>query len=256
MKWPNIDMWQPLFASLALVNCTAADVPEIYHGRVEQTVLAVPSAIATSVLYDGESDWTPPDKPRSERTDRDAIRMIEFYVDLDQPGHVLTDQAARERLAAHSGTLHLPAIFGHVLGISIDFSPGRQSSAKAIRSQFGRPDFGPAFRALNPTSPEYGLATRRADWSKPVKGRELHGNSIFDVDVDYLSETENTYIYCNDSRQSVAPFASMPTCQFMIIIPKLGGVIRGTIDRGDVPRWRELRAAALATFYSFVVVSH
>ena len=213
--------------------------------------MAVPSAIASSVLYDGESDWTPPAKPKSERTDQDAIRVIEFFVDLDHPSHVITDQAARERL----GALHLPALFGHVLGLTVDFSPGEQSSAAAIRTRFsvGTASPSPAFRALEPASPEYGLETRRADWSKPVDDRRPHGIGMFDVDVDYLSTTENTYLFCNDGRQSVAPFAPMPFCQFVIVAPQLGAKISGSIDRGDVPRWRDLRAAALATLQSFVV---
>lgn len=244
-----------LLAGLALVSCTAADVPEFYRGRAGRVTLAVPSRIAGSVLYDGESDWTAPEKPKAQRTDGDLIKRIEFHVDLDHPESVMTDQAARARLEESSGTLHLPAIVGHVVGITADLSPEGQPSAATVRSHFGTGSMypAPAFRALKPIPAEYGLETRRADWAKLVKGREPHGAGIFDVDIDYLSTTENTYIYCNDARQVVAPFAPMPTCQFVIVVPELGGRLTGSIDRGDVPRWRDLRAAALATLRSFVV---
>lgn len=246
-----------LLAALALASCAAADAPEVYHGRAGKTVLAVPSRIASSVLYDGESDWTAPEKPKAQRTDRDPIRVIEFYVDLDNPDSIITDQAARDRLLARSGTLHLPAVVGHVVGITADFLSEGQPSAAAIRSRFstGKLYPAPAFRALKPAPPEYGLETRRADWSKPVKDRKPHGNGIFDVDVDYLSTTENTWLYCNDAQQVVAPFAPMPTCKFVIVVPELGAQVSGSIDRGDVPRWRDLRAAALATLHSFVVAT-
>lgn len=248
-------MWQPLFASLAFVGCALADIPETYHGRVGRTILAVPSAIAGSVLYDGETDWAAPEKPKSNRTDQDVIKSIQFFVDLDQPGHIITDQAARERLVERGAVLHLPAVFGHVLGITVNFGTETQKSAVAIRAQFNSYSFAPAFRALQRAPSEYGLETRRADWSKPVKGREHHGIGMFDVDVDYLSEAENIYIYCNDARQHVAPFAPMPTCQFKIVVPEFEGVISGVIDRGDVSNWRNLRASALATLHSFVAAS-
>ena len=246
-----------LLAALALVGCTAVDVPEVYHGRAGRTVLAVPSRVATSVLYEGESDWTTPGKPKAERTDHDPIRVIEFFVDLDRTDSITTDEAARDRLLQRSGTLHLPAIVGHVVGVTVDLPAERQPSAATIRSHFdtGSTFPAPAFQMLKPVPPEYGLQTRRADWSKTVKDRRLHGTGIFDVDVDYLSTTEDTYLYCNDARQLGAPFAPMPTCKFMFVVPGLGGLVSGSIDRGDVSRWRNLRAAALARLHSFVVTS-
>lgn len=86
-----------------------------------------------------------------------------------------------------------------------------------------------------------------------MRDRERHGGSIFNVDVDYLSVSDNIRLYCNDARQVVAPFAPMASCQFVIVVPELGGRVSGRIDRGDVPRWRDLRAAALMTLHSFVV---
>lgn len=246
-------MRRMLLASVALVGCSAADIPEVYHGRAGRTVLALPSAIAASVLYDEESDWAPSDKPKSERTDRDAIRRIEFFVDLDHPDSVISDQAARERIMERSGTLHLPALVGHIIGITVDFPPKKPPSAEEIRSQFKRYHVAPAFRTLEPATPEYGFETRRTNWSRPMKNRVRYGSGIFDIDVDYLNAAENTYIFCNDARQAVAPFAPMPTCQFKIVVPELAGIISGSIDRGDVHRWRELRTAALATLHSFVV---
>ncbi len=218
-------------------------------------MLAVPSRIASSVLYDGESDWTAPDKPKAQRSEDDPIRLIEFYVDLDHPDSIITDQAARNRLLERSGTVNVPAVVGHVVGITVDLPAERQPSAAAIRSHFSTGNLypAPAFQALKPASPEFGLETRRADWSKPVKDRERHGVGIFNVDVDYLSVTENTWLYCNDTRQVAAPFAPMAGCQFVIVVPELGGRVSGRIDRGDVPRWRDLRAAALMTLQSFVV---
>ena len=244
-----------LLAALAAVGCAAAEVPEVYHGRAGRAVLAVPSTIASSVLYDNESDWTAPEKPKAERTDRDPIRGIEFFVDLDHPDRVITDQAARDRLLERSGTLHLPSVVGHVVGITVDLPAEGQPSAAMIRSgeSVGKLYPAPAFQALKPAPAEYGLETRRADWSKLVKDRERHGIGIFNVDVDYLSRSENTYLYCNDARQVVAPFEPMPTCQFVIVVPELAGRVSGSIDRGDVPRWRDLRAAALATLHFFEV---
>ncbi|MCI1141608.1 hypothetical protein MOP88_03410 [Sphingomonas sp. WKB10] len=240
---------------LALAGCAAADIPEIYHGHAGKSVLAVPSRIASSVLYDGESDWTAPEKPKAQRTDRDPIRLIEFYVDLDHPDSIITDQAARDRLLARSGTVNVPAVVGHVVGITVDLPAEAQPSVAAIRSQFSKGHLfpAPAFQALKPAPPEFGLETRRADWSKPVKDRERHGGGIFNVDVDYLSVADDIWLYCNDTRQVVAPFAPMASCQFVIVVPEMGGRISGRIDRGDVPRWRDLRAAALATLRSFVV---
>lgn len=244
-----------LIAMLALAGCAATDVPETYHGRVGRTVLAVPSRIASSVLYDGESDWTAPAKPRAQRTEHDPIRLIEFYVDLDHPDSIITDQAARSRLLERSGTVNVPAVVGHVVGITVDLPVERQLSAAAIRSQFstGSSYPAPAFQALKPAPSEFGLETRHADWSKPVKDRERHGAGIFNVDVDYLSESENTWLYCNDARQVVAPFAPMASCKFVLVVPELGARVSGSIDRGDVPRWRNLRAAAMTTLHSFVV---
>lgn len=248
-------MRRVLLAMLALAGCAAADVPEVYHGRAGKTVLAVPSRTASSVLYDGESDWTTPEKPKAQRTDRDPIRGIEFYVDLDHPDSIITDQAARDRLLEKSGTVNVPAVVGHVIGITVDFPAGDQRSAAAIQSQFSKGKLypAPAFQALKPAPPEYGFETRRADWSKPVKDRKLHGGGIFDVDVDYLNTAESTWFYCNDARQVVAPFAPMPTCKFVIVVPELGAQVSGSLDRGDVPHWRELRASALTTLQSFVV---
>ncbi|WP_267380380.1 MULTISPECIES: hypothetical protein [unclassified Sphingomonas] len=241
------------FVALAAVSCAAAEVPEVYHGRAGSIVLAVPSRIASSVLYDDESDWTPPDTPKAARTDRDPIRVIEFFVDLDHPDRIITEEAARDRRLQSSGALHLPAVVGHVVGVTVDLPAEGQPSAAAIRAgtSLGQLYPAPAFQALQPAPPEYGLETRRADWSKPVKDRVLHGNGIFDVDVDYLSTAENTYITCNDGRQGVAPFAPMPTCQFIIVVPPLHGRLSGSVDRGDMPRWRDLHAAALHTLHSF-----
>lgn len=255
LRYRDCNARRVLLAPLLFVGCSVSKVPEIYHGHVGRTVLAVPSRVASSVLYNGESDWTASERPKAERTNRDPIQSIEFYVDLDHPNMTVTDQAARDRLSERSGELHLPSIVGHVIGITVDFPEAVQSTAAAWRSQLssGKPYPG-AFQALEPALPEYGLETRRADWSKPVEGRERHGNSIFDVDVDYLGRTENIYLYCNDARQVVAPFAPMPTCQFRIIVPEMGGRISGSLDRGDVPRWRDLRSAALATLHSFVAV--
>ena len=244
-----------LWAMLALAGCAAAEVPEVYRGRVSKVVLAVPSRIASSVLYDGESDWTTPEKSKAQRTDRDPIRSIEFYVDLDHPDRIITDQAARDRLLERSGTVNGPAVVGHVVGITVDLPTEGQPSAAAIRSQFSKGNLyaAPAFQALKPAHPEFGLETRRADWSRPVKDRQRHGGGIFNVDVDYLSVAENTWLYCNDARQVVAPFAPMASCQFVIVVPELGARVSGSIDRGDVPHWRDLREAALATLHSFVV---
>lgn len=244
-------------AMLALTGCAAADVPEVYHGRAGKTVLAVPSGIASAVLYDGESDWTAPEKPRAQRTDRDPIRRIEFYVDLDHPNRVITDRAARDRLLLRIGTVNAPAVVGHVVGITVDFPAEGQPSAAAVRSEFSKSNQYPAlaFKALKPAPSEFGLETRRADWSKPVKDRERHGGGIFNVDVDYLSATENTWLYCNDAQQVVPPFAPMAGCEFVIVVPELGGRVSGRIDRGDVPRWRDLRAIALTTLRSFMVSS-
>lgn len=251
----DLTMRRALLAMLALAGCAAADVPEVYHGRAGKTVLTVPSRIASSVLYDDESDWTAPEKPKAQRTDRDSIRRIEFYVDLDHPDSIITDQAARDHLLERSGTVNAPAVVGHVVGITVDLPVEKQPSAAAIRSQFSRGNLypAPAFQALKPAPPEFGLETRRADWSKPVKDRERHGFGIFNVDVDYLSVTENTWLYCNDTRQVAAPFAPMASCQFVIVVPELGGRVSGSIDRGDVPHWRDLRAATLMTLHSFVV---
>jgi hypothetical protein len=243
-----------LFATLALAGCAAADVPEVYHGRAGKTVLAVPSRIASSVLYDGESDWTAPEKPKAQRTDRDLIRVIEFYVDLDHPDSIITDQAARDWLMERIGTVNVPAVVGHVVGLTVDFSTDGQPSAADVRSQFSRSIFpAPVSQGLKPAPPEFGLETRHTDWSKAAKDRERHSGDIFNVDVDYLSVADNIWLYCNDTRQVVAPFAPMASCQFVIVVPELGGRISGRIDRGDVPRWRDLRAAALMTLHSFVV---
>ena len=243
-----------LIAALAASGCAAAEVPEVYHGRAGNFVLAVPSKIASSVLYDGESDWTAPEKPKVQRTDHDAIRIIEFYVDLDHPDQIITDQAARDRLLERSGSVHPGAMVGHVVGITVDFPADGQPSAVDVRSQFSRSIFPAAVsRALKPAPSEYQLETRRADWSKPIKGRKRYGTGIFDVDVDYLSTTENTWLYCNDARQVVEPFAPMPTCKFVVVAPGLGARVSGSIDRSDVPRWRDLRTAVLRTLRSFEV---
>ncbi|GHH26810.1 hypothetical protein GCM10008023_41860 [Sphingomonas glacialis] len=117
----------------------------------------MPSRIASSVLYDGESDWAAPEKPKVQRTDRDPIRVIEFYVDLDHPDSIMTDQAARDRLLERPGTVNLPAVMGHVVGVTVDFPAGERRSAAAIRSQFSKGTLypAPAFQALKPAPPEY-----------------------------------------------------------------------------------------------------
>jgi len=240
------------------MSCAAAEVPktpEVYHGRAGKTVLAVPSKVASSVLYDGESDWVAPEKPKTQRTVRDPIRVIEFFVDLDDPGRVITDQAARNRLLERKGSTDQVAVEGHVVGITVRLADEGLLRAAEIRAQFGAGSLypAPAFRALKPAPSEYGLETRRADWSQRIEDRKRHGNSIFDVDVDYLSTSSETWLFCNDARQIAAPFAPMPTCKFKIVVPSLGAVLSGSIDRADVPLWRDLRAAALLTLNSFVV---
>ena len=243
-----------LSAALAAAGRAAAEVPEVNYGRAGKAVLAVPTKIASSVLYDGESDWTAPEKSAVRRTDRDPIRTIEFYVDLDHPDQIIADQAARNRLLERSGSVHAGAMVGRVIGITVDFPIDGQPSAADVRSKFSRSIFPAAVsRALKPALSEYQMETRRADWSKSIKGRERYGSGIFDVDVDYLSTTENTWLYCNDARQVVEPFAPMPTCNFVIVVPEFGARVSGSIDRSDVPRWRDLRASALRTLRSFEI---
>lgn len=245
----NIRGRRILFVAVTLLGCTAAEVPEIYHGRAGQTVLAVPSRIASSVLYDGESDWVPPERPRAKRTDRDPIQAINFWVDLEQPNKITPDAVARDWLLNRGGAMNLPALNGQIIGISVGFPKSKLPYAATVRSRVSEGVGWP----LKPAPFEHGLETRRADWSQPVEGRTRHGNGIFEVDVDYLSNADNVYIYCNDARQVVAPFAPMATCQFTIVVPELGATMSGSFDRGDVSRWRDLRAAALATLQSFVV---
>ena len=238
--------WQviALLAGL-LESCGQADVPEVYHGHVGSVALAIPSRIASSVLYDGESDWKAPDRPKSERTERDAVNEVEFFVDLDHPTQLQEyNYANRVRFVDHP-SVRRPAVSGHLLGVTALLGQEWKERPELIRAGYQ----GVRFRGMRPSPPIYGLEARHQDYSAAVSGVQRHGLS--EVDADYLSSPDGVYIQCNDARASVAPFDPMPTCHIWVIDQMIGARLMTDFDRGDLPRWRELKAAMLNTLYSF-----
>ncbi len=242
--------WGMAFLAASVAGCGQADVPEIYRGHVGPVQLAVPSRIAPSVLYDDESDWTPPDHPRSERTASDSIKEIEYFVDLDHPTELQEENYTNRVRFTQGAAMHHPAVFGHLLGVTALLGPDWKESPEHIRAMYNRHN--PAFHAMRPSPATYGLEARQQDYSVPVPGRERHG--LDKIDADYLSSSDGVYIQCDDAHMSVQPFEPMPTCHIWVIEKTMGARLMTDFDRIDLPRWRDLRSAMLHTLYSFRAV--
>ena len=213
--------------------------PNRYRGQIEGVSISVPSEYATvPVLYDGESDWTPPFKPKSERTFADPILRIAYLTRLSRPSvPQVVDYDARVGL----GQRHPDWIM---------VSAEHDSFSKSGNSLYQPSPHGIFFYKKLLASPShvaelYGLQA----WSANRNSKDYQ--SAFDT--EYVNRTLETDIMCSFQHTAASPSEAYSSCVMRFSDRPTHTRVEFTIDRQNLERWQALRKSALDILHSFVV---
>jgi hypothetical protein len=236
-----------------LTGCSISeDLPDVFKGQVHGARLAIPRHYTLmSVTYDKEDDWTPPTKPKSQRTFTDHINTIEFLIDLDHPNTLVDVDSVRGRWPLDSiGPSGV--VFGHILTAAA-MSGGVADDPLGIeRYRLNR-------RKFDPTAPAkdggqmYGLRAMHADRSSPEFQRTLELNGVARLDLELYDRNLQTLIYCDYSftAPGVSPRRETSTCEMSLVEPDLHLFIQSNFDRRDLAQWPAIRSSLLTVVGHF-----
>ena len=203
-------------------SCCDAQEPRFYPGQVDGIQFRIPATeLSVPALYEGESDWTPPLKPKADRTLADRLQSAEIET-FDQ-----------------SGLLMEPDPPGTVVNDGLPIT---------IEVRFWSPQDGRRHYKLSPgfllngakkSADQWGMDQLRSDRTSRKYNKAF--------DREYHSRDGLVRIICGNERLVVPPFSKMrDSCTMFVTDAQDHADVVAAMDARYLPGWQELERRMLA----------
>lgn len=238
---------------MLLSGCSLSeDLPDVFLGNVNGVRLAIPQQYTLmSVTYDDEDDWTPPAKPKNQRTFTDRINTIQFLIDLDHPNTLVGVDSVRDRWPL-AGIGPSGVVFGRILTASATSGGVADDPLGIERYRLNRRQFDPTAPAQD-GGQMHGLHALHADRSMPEFQRSMESKGKAPLDLELYDRDLQTLIYCDYSFTvpGVSPRRETSTCEMSLVEPDLHLFIQSQFDRRDLAQWSAVRSSLLTVVRQF-----